>query len=222
MKSLYQVLQAMPKGTFRPVAFLAVVSLSFLGTNLNAQTAADEINLVNISTEKNGAVVVYSTPLAKGASPNHLVNGQPGSLHFSKKKSGDNLVVVDLGKSYKLNKIKLKYSHSTKLRVYVLKDQPGRGASWASFVVGLQPDAIMSASGVYASLGGAEGEYLVIVPDTDPGAFSDLYVIGFPSTDRRDLIGYLEHDQDDHGALRETPHTADEFREAHVPPQSNP
>ena len=211
----------------RAAAFLAVVTFSLSGTSLSAQTVADNANPQNISTEKHGSVVLYSTPLAKGASPDLLINGQPGSLHFSRIKNGTRLIVVDLGRSYKLNTVKLTFAHTTKLKVYVLRSKLADNTSWASLVAGLQPDVILGLSNLPGSFGGVEGQYLVLVPETDPGAFSGLYVTGYPSTDRRDLIGYMdqghEHDHDS-GALGETPLPANEFNEAHepkVPPQSN-
>jgi len=218
MKSNSKRLSEMPLRFLRPVAFSAAMLMSFAGTTLSIQAADSD----NISTEKSGAVVLYSTPLAKGASPNLLVSGGH-PLSFSKKGGAPHLIVIDLGKSYKLNDVQLSFSKSAEIKVFVLKTKPDANTPWANALEGLQPTGVLESSGTPVSVGGAQGEYLVLVSDQDPGKFSGLYVTGTPFFVRHELVDAIN--QGGSSTLAETPHPASDYETQStppsVPPQSN-
>ena len=229
MKSFFNRIAGLSQCLPRQGAILTAMIVFLAGTGLQAQIPDGNFNTYdaawwnNLALIKLGAVVIYSTPLANGASPNLLIDGQPVTLSFSKKKpTYPELIVVDLGRSYKINTVALKFSNSVKIKVYILKSKPDSHTSWANLIVGLQPDGILNSSDITDSLHGVEGEYLVLICDADPGLFSDLYVTGYPSTNRRDLEGYRNHGYNQ-GPLGETPLPHSDFLppEPHVGPQSH-
>ncbi len=203
----------------RRMALTAAVMVLCAGNALRAQAPT------NISTAKEGATVIYSSPLSKGASPNSLINGQGGSISFSKKKAaGPHLIVIDLGKNYSLGGVRLNFSKSGPLKVFVLGNKPEGNGSWANAVSGAQPNGIIGSSGAPLSLNGAEGEYLVIVSDSDPGAFSGLYVTGEPSPFGRHVVENPHPGPNQLGSssLSETPQPGSSFEQTpNVPPASN-
>jgi hypothetical protein len=221
MKSPLPRLTALRRLLLRP-ALLAAMTVSLSISALSARAAGTD----NISTEQQGAVVIYSTPLAKGASPESLLNGEPGSLSFSRKATGPRVLVIDLGKSYQLGGVRLKFSRHVDLKVYVLKTKPDANTSWASYVAGLQPDGVLQSSNEPVTLGGAQGEYLVIVSDRNPGAFSGLYVTGLsyfhPDQFTRDMTPPSSGGQNGSTTLAETPPPVSAYSQTpSVPPQSH-
>jgi len=199
-------------------ALLTVIVLIVFAGNLTAQTP--RANTDNIATEKNGAVVLYSTPLTHGASPNRLLNGHP--LTFSKKGTGTHILVIDLGKTYNLDTISLKFSKSIQIKVYVLGSKPDGRTPWTSLVKDNSPKGVLDSSNAPATLTNAIGQYLVFVADQDPGAFFDLNVTGTPFT--RHLQVVTGPPQLGSSSLSETPYPASSFQEQasspQVPPQS--
>jgi hypothetical protein len=164
----------------RRACFLLLVTMSAFSLgrmNLSAETGGD-----NIASADKGAYVSYSTPLQNGAAANNLVTGQTKKLNFANK-NGLNLFVINLGKTYKLGMVQLKFTKPGQFRLYVFKTKPGTGESWQTLLAGAQPQFIGDTSAFHISLGGLNGEYLVFVCDRDLGAFYGLYVTGIPFPD---------------------------------------
>lgn len=88
-------------------------------------------------------------------------------------------------------------------------------ASWLNLIKGLNPDVVLETPSFSGSLNGAEGEYLVIVFDSDPGEFSDFIVTGFP-TPHRDWWTKAPPNN----PLAEPPIPSSDFPRFHVPPAS--
>jgi hypothetical protein len=166
------------RGHFLLLTVLGVLVAFSLGrTNLSAETGGD-----NIASTNKGAYVSYSTPLQGGVAANNLVSGQTHKFNFANK-NGLNLFVINLGKTYKLGTVQLKFTKPGQFRLYVFKVKPGSNSSWQTLIAGAQPQFIGDTSAFHISLGGMDGEYLVFVCDKDLGAFYGLYVTGIPFFD---------------------------------------
>jgi len=203
-------------------ALVAAIAASSGSSLLAAPNGPD-----NLGTQQNGAVVSYSTPLKGGANPNALVSGKPNSKLSFANQGGTHLIVIDLGKPSKLSTVQLKFSNPSQLKVFVLKKKP-EGNDWNQAIAGLNPDGVMSASGVPTPLDGAEGQFLVLVAPNNPGSFSDFFVTGthLGGPNDHQIAFNNNHGGGQDGALAEVPLPASAFSDhpqhpPHVPPQSH-
>jgi len=202
----------------KPVLWAA--SLATLG-GLSLQVQAATSNTPdNLGSEKNGAFVSYSTPLKGGTTGEALVNGQSNSKVAFAKQGGTHIIVVDLGKDSKLSAVQMKFTHPSKVNVYVLKNKPD-GNAWGQSISGMSPDAVLTSSSRPASLNGVEGEYLVIVCPNDPGALSDFSVTGFHVINPDHQWGYYQnHGEGQGGPPGEVPLPGSAY--GHQPPSVPP
>jgi len=195
-------------------ALVAVLAVSVSGSSLLA--APD-----NLGTQQSGAVVAYSTPLKGGANPNSLVSGKSNTKLSFANQGKSHLIVIDLGKPSKLNSVGLKFSNPSKLNVFVLKKKP-EGNDWNKAIEGLNPDGVMSSSGVPAPLDGAEGQYLVLVAPNNPGSFSDFFVTGIHLDGPNDhQIAFNHNHGDDGNTLAEVPLPSSAYSNHNQPPPSH-
>ena len=151
--------------------FLAVLATSLAGAS--ALGADDHSG--NIATADNGAYIVYSTPLKGGNSANFLTQDGGHQLDFSKQ-PGSKLIVLDLGKTYALGNVSLKFKNPVQFEIFVVGGKPD-GGDWNS-VLGGKPDFISNTAGLDAALKGHQGRFIIFVTNGDPGPFSGLYVTG--------------------------------------------
>jgi hypothetical protein len=178
----------------------------------------------NIATADNGAYIVYSTPLQGGNSANFLTQDFRHKLAFSSQ-PGSKLIVLDLGKTYSLGSVGLKFTNPVRFEVYVVESKP-KGGDWIS-VLGGKPDFISTSAGLATFLKGRQGRYLIFVADGDPGFFYGLYVTGVyvpypnnggefagiirPHNPNDDTYGYL-------GGLSESPFPRQDYYPGVYPP----
>lgn len=198
-------------------SFLAALAISLARTTaLGADTHSD-----NIATADNGAYIVYSTPLKGGNSANFLTQDGGHQLSFSGQ-PGSKLIVLDLGKTYALGNVSLKFKNPVKFEIFVLGNKPD-GGDWNS-VLGGKPDFVSNTAGLEAPLKGHQGRFLVFITDGDPGPFSGLYVTGvyvpYPGGGGEFVDIYGNHHGDDRfdNGLSESPIPRQDFN----PPSSNP
>jgi hypothetical protein len=149
------------RGALLQIVFVGVLTSSLTAINLQAET--------DIASAQNGATVIFSSPLAKGVNPQSLIDGKPHKNPFATK-SGSNMVVIDLGRSYKISDIP---NLPPGAHAYLLTAKPTPPATWSSSISGLNPNAI----------DGSVGEYLVIVYNPVPANFPGLLVDGDPAND---------------------------------------
>jgi hypothetical protein len=197
--------------------FLAVLALSLAGT---AALRADDHN-GNIATADNGAYIVYSTPLKGGNSANFLTQDGGHQLSFSNQ-PGSKLIVLDLGKTYALGNVGLKFKNPVTFEIFVLSNKPD-GGDWNS-VLGGKPDFVSTSAGLAAFLKGHHGRFIVLVTNGDPGPFYGLYVTGiyvpYPGGGGEFVDIYSDHHGQDgyQEGLSECPVP----RQWYNPPPSNP
>jgi hypothetical protein len=153
----------------------------------------------NIATTKNGAYVIYASPLKGGVPANAILNGHKVTFV---NKTGINLLVIDLGHSYTVNTVLLQFIKPVpgKIGLYVLANKPGPNQSWSSLIANLQPDFVLDAKHNFASLDPPKGEYLVFACQGTPAGFYGLYVTGTP-----DRFGTWPTQQPPDSPLGETP-----------------
>jgi hypothetical protein len=149
----------------------AIATAFAAGTALRA---ADE-PADNLATADNGAYIIFSTPLKGGASANFLTQDGGRQLYFSNQ-PGSKLIVLDLGKTYALGSVRLKFKNAVKFEVYVRGSKPD-GGDWTS-VLGGKPDFISDSAGLQQLLKGEQGRFIIFVTQGDPGPFYGLYVTG--------------------------------------------
>jgi hypothetical protein len=162
-----------------PLAGLSAVLFSLGQMHLQADPASS-----NIATGDHGAYVIYSTPLKGGASPNGLIDGHH-SFSFANK-GGEHFFVVDLGKSYKLDNVGLKFQKPTTGHVYIVNHKPGPNETWLG-LIGSQAGVELNSKNFKGSFHGAQGEFLIFVTNSDPGEISGFYVTEFRVGNREEL-----------------------------------
>jgi hypothetical protein len=194
---------------------LAALAISLAGaTALRAAAPAG-----NIATADNGAYIVYSTPLKGGNSANLLTQDSGHKLSFLNL-PGSKLIVLDLGKTYSLGNVSLKFKNPVKFEIFVLGNKPD-GGDWNS-VLGGKPDFVSSSAGLEAFLKGHQGRFIVFVTDGDPGPFFGLYVTGifipYPGGGGEFVVLYSNHHGDNGYGLSEYPIPRKDYN----PPHSNP
>jgi hypothetical protein len=183
------------------LSFLAAFSLG--GINVWAQQSPNggpPPKDLNIATLKNGAYVIYASPLKRGVPANAILNGHKVTFV---NKTGINLLVIDLGHSYSINTVLLHFIKPIpgKISLYVIPQKPGPGQSWSSIIANLQPNYVLDAKDNFVSLGASvAGEYLVFAFQGTPAEFYDLYVTAIP-----DRFGTWPSQQPPDSPLGETP-----------------
>jgi hypothetical protein len=130
----------------------------------------------NIATADNGAYIIYSTPLKGGSSANFLTQDQNHNLFFSGQAGGPKLFVLDLGKSYAIGTVRLKFKKAVPFEIYVLGGKPDNG-DWTSVLSG-KPTYVSDTANLLTFLKGLQGRFIVFVAASDPGPFYGLYVTG--------------------------------------------
>jgi hypothetical protein len=135
----------------------------------------------NVATLSAGASVVYSSPLAHGATANSILNPQPGHiLSFAPHPPGGSaLVAIDLGKSYSIASISVKLPPHVSIDVFVMSSPPASNSSWAQAVGSMAPAAVISGSAP-STLTHISGEYVVFDFGDYHGYFASLVVSGTP------------------------------------------
>jgi hypothetical protein len=175
----------------------------------------------NIATADNGAYIVYSTPLKGGNSANFLTQDGGHKLAFTYQ-PGAKVIVLDLGKTYSLGNVSLKFKNPVTLEVFVLSSKPD-GGDWNSVLRG-KPDFVSTTAGLDAFLKGHQGRFIVFVTEGDPGLFYGLYVTGvyipYPGGGGEFVVLYTNHRGDDgyENGLPECPIPRKDYN----PPPSNP
>jgi len=108
-----------------------------------------------------GSSVIYTSQLAAG--------NPTGGTH---------LTVVDLGGAVTLKTIKLQFANSGKVKVYVVKTKPNGDQDWVALAGTVPPNGIFDTNATDSLQTPATGEYLVIVSNSDLGAFNDFNFTG--------------------------------------------
>jgi hypothetical protein len=124
---------------------------------------------------------VGSSPLRAQAAPATVVVSS-SKITLTGKNGSSTALVINLGKSYKNGKIRLKLGKSSGAKVYILKTAPGAGTSWGQLVQGQQPVATVADFSTAASTGSEAGQFMVVVFNSDPGIISDVSVTAVPSS----------------------------------------
>jgi hypothetical protein len=190
----------------KPRHALLAALLAFTAATSGAPAAEPQ------SLTGNGAVI-YSSPLAHGASPNNLLNGKP--LAFSKKGNGPHVLVIDLGQTCNVNSVSLKFSKPAGVKLYAVNVKPGADGSWTNLVQGQSPAATLDNSGNPASLDGVHGQYLILIADGDPGIFSGFNITGSPfGTGHTLALHPYGPNPNGAGSEAETPFTGSTFDDA--------
>jgi hypothetical protein len=149
----------------------------------------------NIATADNGAYIIYSVPLKGGASANFLTQDFNRNLFFSGQGGGPKLFVLDLGKTYAIGTVRLKFKKAVPFEIFVLGGKPGNN-DWTSVLSG-KPTYVSDTPSLETFLKGLQGRYIVFVAESDPGPFYGLYVTGiyvpYPSNDGALLTVFINH-----------------------------